>query len=89
MGVLGAALYAGVSPVLGRFASPLDDWHGDWVWPALIGAGMAWAPGFLLAGWLHPRWRRPPRWWPPLAYAGVLWLWALLVWGAIVAVQRP
>lgn len=82
MGALGMALYYPVAPVLAwRFAG-LDDWHGDWVWPALIGVGMGWSFGFLLAGWVNLRLQARP--WPAAirrgAYLAVLWGWALALW---------
>jgi hypothetical protein len=82
MGALGMALYYPVAPVLAlQFVGP-DDWHGDWVWPALIGVGMAWSFGFLLAGWVNLRLQARP--WPPAirrgAYLAVLWGWALVLW---------
>ena len=75
MGALGMALYYPVAPVLAwRFAGP-DDWHGDWVCPALIGVGMGWSFGFLLAGWVNLRLQARP--WPVAirrgAYLAVLW----------------
>ena len=82
MGFLGLTLYYPVAPVLWLRFPPQEQWHGDWVWPAIIGVGMAWSVGFLIAGVanhflvrrrLQASLRR-------LAYLGVLWLWALLVW---------
>ena len=83
MGLLGAALYFPVAPVLRQLGLPgQDQWHGDWVWPTVIGTGMAWSVGFLLAGaanhWLLlRRWSAASR---GLIYLGVLWCWALTVW---------
>ena len=82
MGFQGIALYYLVAPVLRlRFAS-WDQWHGDWAWPAMIGVGMAWSAGFLLAGVVnyflaHCGLQVFPR---RLVYVGILWTWALLLW---------
>ena len=88
MGLLGAGLYVLVSPVTRLWFPPLDDWSGDWVWPAVIGVGMAWAPGWPLAAWVVRRLQRQglaARGLPLLAYAGVLWVWALAVWWLVLA----
>ena len=82
MGFLGIALYYSVAPVLWLRFAPEDRWHGDWVWPAIIGVGMAWSVSFLIAGvanhfLVRRRLRASLR---RLAYLGILWLWALLVW---------
>lgn len=82
MGLLGAVLYYPVAPLLRWRFPPQDQWHGDWVWPAVIGVGMGWSLGFLLAGltnhWLVQRdCPTGPR---RAVYLGVLWLWALVVW---------
>ena len=80
MGLLGAVLYYPVAPVLRRHFPPQSQWHGDWVWPVVIGVGMGWSVGFLLAGatnhWLVRRG------WPTLRgllSLGVLWSWDLAV----------
>ena len=88
MGLLGLGLYVAVSPVTRLRFPGMDEWHGDWVWPATLGAGMLWSFGFLLAGWLNHRLRTRTgvgRWPRRLAYLGVLWLWALLVWWLLLA----
>ena len=82
MGLLGAVLYYPVAPVLQLQFASQDTWHGDWVWPAVINAGMAWAAGFLIAGVVNyflgkRRLRASLR---CLIYLGVLWLWDLVVW---------
>ena len=82
MGLLGLALYYPVAPVLRlRFAAQ-DAWLGDWVWPAVIGVGMGWSVGFLIAGVVNhflvkQGWRASLR---GLTYLGLLWLWDLVVW---------
>ncbi|TXF88598.1 hypothetical protein FUA23_14110 [Neolewinella aurantiaca] len=85
MGILGAALYYPVS-FLFRAYPALNDWQGDWVWPAMIMAGMMWSFGFILAGFA----------WHFLEahvssvivlrciYGFVLWGWAAIVWFGII-----
>ncbi|WP_157094212.1 hypothetical protein [Brucella pseudogrignonensis] len=87
MGLLGAALYYACYPVLAPFyGNPNSDWSGDWVWSAMIWAGMLWSISFLVAGWLNlqlvPHLPRLPR---AIAYLAVLWLGALAVWYAVLA----
>ncbi len=82
MGVLGAALYYLVYPVLAPFFGNLNDWRGDWVWPSVIVAGMGWSFSFLAAGWLNRRleragWQSPFR---RAVYLAVLWLGAAVIW---------
>lgn len=88
MGVLGLALYYPVYPMLAPFYGDPNDWHGDWVWPTIIVAGMGWSFSFLAAGLLN--WRLGRAGWRPLyrrlVYAAMLWLgaaviWWLLLWG--------
>lgn len=91
MGALGASLYYTAYPVLAPRYGDLNDWHGDWVWPAMIGVGMAWSVSFLAAGlvnqWLlrtgHTRIIR----WP--AYAVMLWIWAAGIWAVTLAGVDP
>ena len=87
MGILGIALYYPVVPVLWLLRFPgMAAWHGDWVWPVLIGAGMAWSFGFLIAGEINRRLERRQtpsttrRW----IYFGVLWCWDLVIWALIL-----
>ena len=40
MGALGALLYYPVCFLLKNYP-PFNSWIGDWVWPAMIGVGMA------------------------------------------------
>ena len=82
MGLLGGLLYFVVAPVVWPLFGNLNDWSGDDVWPATIGAGMFWSLCFLLAGWLNQRWlaRGWSRWRRRLAYAGALWVGAALLW---------
>lgn len=87
MGALGMLLYYPVAWVLPSRYPPASDWHGDWVWPTMIGVGMAWSFAFVAAGALNRKLvakvqsvlvRR-------VAYVAVLWLVALLVWGVALA----
>ena len=86
MGALGAALYYACYPLLSPFYGNLDDWRGDWVWPATIVTGMLWAVSFPVAGALDrhlaPRVPAAPR---MLIYLAVLWLGAALVWAFTLA----
>lgn len=91
MGALGGALYLAVSPVLAPFFGHLDSWHGDWVWPATVCAGMLWAVGFLLAGWLDrcllERGVKPAA--RGVAYAVTLWLAGAVCWTGVLLVSGP
>jgi hypothetical protein len=82
MGALGLALYYPVYPLFAPFFGDPNDWHGDWVWPTIIIAGMGWSFSFLVAGWLNQRlehagwgavYRKP-------VYAAILWLGAAVIW---------
>ncbi len=82
MGFLGAVLYYPVAPVLRLRFAPRNEWHGDWVWPAVLGVGMAWSAGFLIAGVVNhflvrQQLRAALR---GLVYLGILWSWALVIW---------
>jgi hypothetical protein len=82
MGVLGAALYYPVYPLLSPFFGDPNDWHGDWVWPSVIVAGMGWSSSFLLAGFLNMSLEK--RGWSAqvrrVIYVAILWLGAALIW---------
>lgn len=86
MGFLGAALYYACYPVLAPFYGNPDSWSGDWVWPALIAAGMLWSLSFLAAGWLN-LYLTPhaPALLRRIIYVVVLWLGAALAWLFILA----
>ena len=49
MGAWGALLYYPVSFLFQRYPT-LNDWEGDWVWPAVIVVGLIWSFSFLVAG---------------------------------------
>ncbi len=82
MGLLGGVLYYAVYPVFAPSFGNLDDWQGDNVWPAVLSAGMLWAPSFLAAGWIAIRLERygVGAWPRRIAYGAILWLGAALAW---------
>lgn len=86
LGMLGLALYYLLYPLLAPFYGNPNDWHGDWVWPVVLLAGMAWPFSFLGAGLLNRHLEQAG--WPALyrkvIYVAVLWLGALLVWLTIL-----
>ena len=87
MGALGAGLYYAVYPLLAPFFGDPNDWHGDWVWPSVIVAGMGWSFSFLVAGLLNRRleragWRTALR---RAIYVMVLWLGAAVIWLIILS----
>lgn len=91
MGFLGIGLLYAVQPVLNLWFLPGDQWHGDWVWPAMIAAGVFWSLGFLMAGALNLRlqargWGTAVR---RVVYVAVLWLWALCLWAYAFMVNVP
>ncbi|WP_378184755.1 hypothetical protein ACE939_08290 [Aquimarina sp. W85] len=88
MGALGAVLYYPVSFLFSSYPT-LNDWTGDWVWPAVIMVGILWSIGFLLAGFL---WHYQKRWLKSiqllrLQYVLVLWLWSVLLWYVVISNQ--
>lgn len=87
MGMLGAALYYAVYPVLGPWYGSLSGWQGDWVWPATIMAGVLWSLGFLGAGVCYARLERAgfdvaTR---RVGYVLVLWGAAVFAWLFVLA----
>ena len=88
MGLLGALLYYPVSFVLRKFPT-LNDWTGDWVWPAVIGVGMFWSLGFLFGGvvWHFLAKITTSRITLCGAYLFVLWLWAAVIWYIVLINQ--
>ncbi len=87
MGALGGGLYYAAYPLLAPFFGNPDDWHGDWVWPTMILAGMFWSLSFPVAGYLNHR-LVLRRYMPGLrraAYACVLWLGAAICWALLLA----
>lgn len=49
LGMLGVFLYYPVSFLFSGYPT-LNDWTGNWVWPAVIVVGLAWSFSFLIAG---------------------------------------
>jgi hypothetical protein len=86
MGFLGAVLYYACYPVLAPFfGNPNTDWSGDWVWSALVAAGMLWSFSFLAAGWLNFNLTPDvPAVLRGIVYVVVLWLSAALIWAFIL-----
>lgn len=81
MGMLGAVLYYPVSFLFKAYPG-LNEWHGDWVWPATILVGMAWSLGFVFGGLA---WHYLMQWTTSLFvlrafYVLILWVWAALLW---------
>lgn len=89
MGALGAALYYACCPLLAPFYGNLNDWRGDWVWPAAIWAGMLWSVSFPVAGVLNLQLKTQclsaP--WRGGAYLVILWGGALAIWGLLLLTQ--
>lgn len=86
MGVLGLLLYYPVSFLFNAYPNP-DEMHGDWVWPAMIGTGMFWSIGFILAGLLNHYIKKflISKWPLRLIYIFVLWMWAAFIWYVTLA----
>ena len=82
MGILGVGLSYACYPLLAPLYGNLNDWHGDDVWPATIGAGMFWAVFFPVAGFVDLRLKRAgtPRAPRVLAWLAILWAGAAVVW---------
>lgn len=81
---LGAEGYAIYFVVEFALPSSIDTIKGDVVWPSTILAGMAWSAGFLIAGWICMRIRTQRKLTIAAVYLIVLWIWAYLVWWAII-----
>ena len=84
LGAEGFGIYYAV-----EFALPvsIDAIQGDSLWPSVILAGMAWAPGFLIAGWLCSKINSKSRLGLWFIYLLILWSWDYLVWWAIIALK--
>jgi len=85
MGLLGFVLYYLVSFLFSAYPD-LNDWTGDWVWPAIIGAGMAWSFGFIFGGiaWHFLQKITNSKLVLRIVYIAILWLWAALLWQLII-----
>jgi hypothetical protein len=91
MGALGAALYYACYPLFAPVYGDLNDWRGDWVWNAMIWAGMLWSLSFLAAGRLDLRLEGAVS---PMArkglYVALLWLGAVVIWtGLLLTAYEP
>ncbi|WP_419806127.1 hypothetical protein [Terriglobus sp.] len=82
MGLLGAMLHGAVMPVLALLFPHAKTLLGDWVWPAMIGTGQAWAVAFLIAGAADRLLKRRSAGVPVrvLLYVAILWCWDLVIW---------
>jgi len=90
-GLLGYLLYYLAYPVVGVVYPPLPRWRPDAVWGLIVGAGILWAPSFLVAGVvdkaLHDRGVSGAR--RGLCYLLVLWLGAVAAWSFLIATNLP
>ena len=89
MGALGAALYYTCYPIFSPFYGNLNDWSGDWVWPATIFVGMLWSISFLVAGFLNLQLGEfgTQTWVRVIACIFVLWAGAALTWAVVLWTQ--
>lgn len=90
-GYLGLLPYAAARPVLSLFFPPLEDWHGPWVWPVLIGTSIVWSFSFLFAGIINTMleaqgWSKGHR---RLVYLAVLWAGAIGAWLIMLYTNMP
>ena len=89
MGALGGVLYYAVYPLFAPFHGDLNDWRGDWVWPAVIAAGMLWSFSFLVAGFFNVKLEKAG--WSVFArraiYGVVLWLGAACAWAIVLFID--
>ena len=81
MGLLGALLYYPVSFFFNAYPT-LNDWRGDWVWPATITVGMAWSVGFIFGGlaWHYLQPTLSSVLMLRIIYALILYAWAAFLW---------
>lgn len=90
MGFLGTGLYYAVSLLFKSYPT-LNDWRGDWVWPALIGVGMAWSFGFVFGGiawhYLSKMVHSVPL--LRIVYLLILWFWAAFLWYLVIRSNFP
>jgi hypothetical protein len=85
MGLLGGLLYYPVSFLFRRYPS-LNEWHGDWVWPAIIAVGMFWSLGFVFGGIATHYIGKltESKFILYGAYLFILWGWAALLWYLVI-----
>lgn len=88
IGMLGSLLYYPVSIVFRSYPT-LNDWRGDWVWPAVILVGMGWSFGFIIAGmaWHYLNGPISSVWLLRFIYGAVLWGWAAFLWFMVLRKQ--
>ena len=81
MGFLGTILYYPVSFLFKSYPS-INDWRGDWVWPVVIGVGMAWSVGIIFGGiaWHYLYKIIPSVITLRIIYIFILWLWAAILY---------
>lgn len=86
LGAEGYAVYYTVGFIL---PVSIDAIAGDSLWPSMILAGMAWSLGFLFAGWICQglSQRTNSKFLLGITYILILWIWAFLVWWAIIALK--
>lgn len=95
MGFLGIGLYyiaaAPLALLFPNIPSDMNTWHGDWVWPAMIGIPMLWSCGFLIAGGVYLFLQKQD--WTNLtlktSYIVILLLWNLLIWLVLLMNVTP
>lgn len=91
LGMLGYVLYYLAYPVVGFVYPPLPTWRPDTVWPLIVGAGIVWAPSFLVAGVIDHalRVRGVSALRRRISYVVVLWIGAVAAWSFLIAVSLP
>ncbi len=85
MGILGLLLYYCVFFIFPSYPN-INEWHGDWVWPAMIGAGMFWSLGFIFGGlaWYSLKNKIASKAVLRLIYGFILWTWACIIFWLII-----
>lgn len=85
MGILGFLLYYPVSFLFKNYPS-INEWHGDWVWPATISVGMFWSIGFIFSGLaIHFLTKiTQAKLLIYFVYILILYLWAALLWYLVI-----
>lgn len=82
LGINGYLLYWLAWPLLWPWYPSDKDWHGDWVWAAVVGIGMVWSLLFLVAGYLNQLLLEhgTAPWLRRVLYFAILWLGAAILW---------
>jgi len=86
MGFLGAGLFfiaaAPLNILFPNVSSDMNTWHGDWIWPAMIGMPIIWSFAFLIAGAVCLHLQKLD--WTDLtvktSYIVILLIWNFLIW---------